>query len=124
MSQVKKVCGKKCKGLILDKERGVYCQHIERKLPKLSKQSVKAYPSCKIDSYGLFTQALVSEKQLEQRLLEFGLSEFEVEMLLLRFIEKKPMSEIVEIQGWTSLSSANYYLKKSLKRLREGRFSV
>ncbi len=119
-------CEKRCKGVIVDKLRGVYCGHIEGKMPKRSKQSIKAYLTDRIDGYWLEAEEKdreISEYEIVTYLKRFGLDPYEVELLMLRFIENKSMKDIVKEQGWVSVTSANYYFRTILKKLREGGFS-
>lgn len=121
-----KFCEKRCVGRIVDAKRGIYCKCIEKKLPKPSKQSVKAYPTEKIDDFWLrqeISQDGVPEEQILYKLRKFGLDPYEVELLMLRYVEGFSMKKIVVEQGWLSIGSANHYLHKALAKLRAGKFS-
>lgn len=122
----KKRCVRGCPGRIVDKARGIYCPHIEAKLPKISKDSVKATPKENIENYsGQFENNLreLPGCEVELKLKRFGLDDFEVELLMLRFVEARPMVEVVKEQGWINVNSANYYLKCTLDKLRRARFT-
>lgn len=120
-------CVKNCKGRILNKARGVYCRHIERKLPRLNRQSIKAIRFQFIDELSgrdAFSSDRVPELELIAKLSKAGLSAHEIELIMCRFIDKRPMSEIVIEQGWLSVNSANHYLRRALKILRNGGFKL
>lgn len=125
MKKAQPLCDKRCRGRILNKEKGVYCPHIEAKLPRISKNSIKAIYSDKIDSYGelkLEDTRGLSEPELRLKLSKAGLSDFEVELLFLRFIEKKSIKVILKEQGWLNVNSCNHFLRGALKKLRLGGF--
>lgn len=61
--------------------------------------------------------------KLVNQLIEFGLDPYQVDLVILRVVEKKSMKEIVKELGWRSTDSANYHLKKALKMLRERNFN-
>lgn len=103
----------------------MYCNHIEDKLPKSNQASVQAYPTDRIDDYWIkteFSKKQLTLEQVEARLKGFGLGDFEIELLMLKYIDLKKMAEIVKIQGWVNINSASHYLRQTLKKLREGRF--
>lgn len=119
----KKVCEKKCKGIILDKIKGVYCSHIEKRMPKNSRQSVNARMVGYIDDLGVPSDSSPEERdKIEIRLRKFGLSPYEIELLMSRYGEGNPMSVVIEQQGWISVNSAAHYLRTALKKLRDGGF--
>jgi hypothetical protein len=65
-----------------------------------------------------------SSAEVEVSLYRFGLKTYEVELVMMRYISGKKMRDIVETQGWVSVSSANYHLKKVMAKLRKGRFHL
>jgi hypothetical protein len=64
----------------------------------------------------------LSENAIIARLRRFGLDPYEVELLMLRFVEQKTMKEIVKEQGWTNVNSVNYFLRRVLTKLRKAGF--
>ncbi len=118
-------CETNCCGRIVNKEKGIYCHHIESKMPKGSKQSIKAIYSDRIEDYWLreqFEQRPLHPDEVELKLKRFGLDKYEVELLMLRYVENKPMKDIVKEQGWVNMNSATHYLRSSLRKLRDGGF--
>lgn len=96
-------------------------------MPKMSKNSVKAFYTGRIDEFWLKEQIdnrEVPEWEIGVKMRNFGLNEFEIELLLSRYVENKSMLDIVAEQGWQSLNSASHYLKSALKKLRDGGFSI
>lgn len=43
---------------------------------------------------------------------------------MLRYVDDMQMKEIVKEQGWVNASSAGYFLKKTLAKLRLGGFRL
>jgi hypothetical protein len=64
----------------------------------------------------------LSENAIIARLRKFGLDPYEVELLMLRFVEQKTVKDIVKEQGWTNVNSANYFLRRVLTKLRKAGF--
>lgn len=58
------------------------------------------------------------EAQMVQKLKNAGLEDYEVELVILRFIEDKSMIDVMNETGWLSINSANYYLRKAMRKLR------
>lgn len=71
-----------------------------------------------------FTDEALNEEDLILQLNAFGIDPFEVELVLARFLERKSMRVIMEEQGWLNLNSANYYLRRTLAKLRHGGFKI
>lgn len=92
-------------------------------MPTYDNESRGSSPSARIDNYsqGLWAPQ-APRPDAEKDLARFGLDPFEVELIMARFVDGKPMKQIVKDQGWLNSSSANYFLRKVLKKLREGRF--
>lgn len=127
MKKVLPPCKKSCKGYVVDSRRGQYCPCIEKKLPKSSRQSVKALYSGRIEEYWLreeFSRKARTVEAIERKLQRFGLSPYEVELIMLRYVDDMQMKEIVKEQGWVNASSAGYFLKKTLAKLRLGGFRL
>jgi hypothetical protein len=95
-------------------------------MPKQSNQSIKAFrPYNNIEELGSWANdSEASIEEIEWKLRKFGLDAHEVELIMLRFMDGKSMIQIVKQQGWTNIDSANYYLKKTLKKLRDGGFKL
>ncbi len=121
----KKPCEKNCKGQILSKTKGVYCDHIEKELPQLDRSSIRAHNVSYIDSFWkplIEGTPRLSEKEITRQLYDFGLGVYEVELLLARFLEDKRLEALAKEQGWVSTRSASYHLKETIKKLRKGGF--
>lgn len=91
--------------------------------------SVRGLLTDKIEKYaGTFAlyKSTTEEKikNIQKKLIQAGLSQFEVELLMSRFIEEKSFKEIVKEQGWTSLGSASHYLRSALSKLKKGNFEL
>lgn len=96
-------------------------------MPKPSRQSVKAYPSDRIQDYWIkeeLYERTLSEYEVQAKLRKFGLDPYEAELIILRYIEEKSMQDIVKEQGWLNISSASHYLRRTLSKLREGKFTL
>jgi hypothetical protein len=122
-----KPCGKSCKGKILNGDKGIYCKHIEDKLPKPTNQSVKAFAYGRIEDLWLkiaFREARVPEEVIVERLKQAGLGVYEIELLMLRYVEGKSMKTIVAEQGWLNKDSASHFLRKALSSLRKVGFTL
>lgn len=112
---------------MVDKYRGVYCPHIEALLPKSPRVSVKARNTGYIDNLKPQKEVQIEEApavDVEKRLKQFGLSEYEIELVALRFLEGLPMPEITLKQGWLNVNSATHYLRLTLAKLRERKFRL
>lgn len=57
-----------------------------------------------------------------EKLYYYGLQEYEVELIVARVLDNKPISVIVEEQHFISGNSVNYHFKKALKKLKERGF--
>ncbi len=55
---------------------------------------------------------------------KYGLTAHEIKLVYYRAVKEMPFENIVKKQGWVSRGSAEYYYKKALKKLREGRFTL
>ena len=120
-------CEKNCKGRILDSGKGIYCRCIESKLPKRNKGSVQAISTDGIERYHQafeYPDADLTSKEIEASLRRHGLDEYEIKLVMARFVEDLTVKEIVETQGWTNSNSANYYIRSVLLKLRERRFTL
>jgi hypothetical protein len=125
--QLADTCEPGCKGTIVNKAKGQYCSCIESQMPNRKLKSKKEFYTNRIDDFWIqddFYNREVSETDVVDQLVEFGLDPHEVELLVLRYIENKSMIEIVKLQGWLKLESANYYLRKTLAKLRAGSFKL
>src|SRR6185295_14230324 len=99
----KKGCERSCPGVIVNKAEGRYCPHIEAKMPKPSRQSVKDRSYGDVNWFSkLLYDRETSVAVIEAKLRAFGLREYEVEVLMLRYAENKTASEIMKELGWTS----------------------
>lgn len=127
----------------INTERNKLCACWEAKMPKKSKASIAALsvtnldkppkpPNPKRKSAGQTevrriqppSRLHVPEHKLVQRLKECGLSEAEVEMVLLRFWDAKKNSEIAELYGITDHRRASEALKKIFKKLKAAGFTL
>lgn len=124
-------CEPGCEGKILPS--GYYCQCLEAKLPKPSGRSVKLYTQgLSIESAATVNSAYPLYKStteprianLIDQLYRYGLEEFEVELIIARFIEEKTLREIRTELGWTSHSSIDHHLKQTLKKLKKRGFTL
>lgn len=118
-----KSCKKDCKGLIVDKDKGIYCRHLEAKLPTMARAS-KVSRNYNIENFPETNKARSSESKILLKLIKHGLDPHEVELIMLRYVENKTVKEIVKEQGWLSLNSCNYHLRKALNKLRDGKFNL
>lgn len=66
----------------------------------------------------------LSIEQIEMKLKQFGLEQYEVELIVRRILDGQGLAEIVDEQGWTNKNSANYFLRKALTKLRKGGFTL
>lgn len=121
------VCKRGCKGRIVGKGR--YCSCLEKKLPKNGRKSVAVQYtdqierfSGPIEAYQAFAE--LPQEQVIARLRNFGLREFEIELLVARFYENLTFGEIVKKYSWTSIGSASHAYKATLKTLRERGFKI
>lgn len=125
-----KKCTKHCEGYIVNSATGEYCPHIEAKLPKpFTGTSVRSHPSLFIDKmsrtcdlYPSTTETRI--KYMERRLFNYGLSKFEVDLLVARYVEEKTMEDIKKEQNWTSRGSLSHFLRETLKKLRKLEFKL
>lgn len=122
-------CNKSCKGRIISD--GKYCNCIEKRLPRISRRSVKARsidPNIIQNIMITPLSDIIPKREdmqfTQYKLRKFGLSEFEVILILSRFYEGKTFEEIVKEQCWRSISSVEYYFKRVLSKLRKGKFKL
>lgn len=80
-NKLKARCNKTCKGIILDKERGIYCKHIERKMPKASRNSIDAFSfGSRIDNMADNKKNISSEDEIEKALIDKGFDNNEIDL--------------------------------------------
>lgn len=126
MKKDRKNCEEGCLGRITHKEKGIYCKHIEDRLPKPGTHSVKLYTTQYIENFS--ERKYMTVEYLEKRLVEYGLGPYEVDVIMSRIIEGKSMKQIIAEQKknkeptWLSTNSAGYHLKAALKKLRDAGF--
>jgi len=65
----------------------------------------------------------ISQRQLVAKLREFGLEDYEVEMIQDRYFSELRWEDIVKKRGWASSGAASYVLKRVLSKLRKRGFS-
>lgn len=96
-------------------------------MPKPSKQSVQAFVATQIENYSLpkeFWDRTMEDHEIEARLRKFGLDNFEVELVMLRYIDNMTMKDIIEAQGWVSVNSVAHHLRSALRKLRKAGFTL
>lgn len=106
---------------------GIYCECLEKRLPKPSKRSIKAFPSDQIARFGKNDPKTTLHEEYEavyQALIEFGLDKHEVELIMAYCVEGKPMKVVLKELGWISPNQVGYYVNKALQRLRDGGFTL
>lgn len=111
------------------KHDGKYCECIESLLPKTGKSSISASSvgdnieraSASIAEWESTPE--MSQRQLVAKLREFGLEDYEVEMIQDRYFSEQKWAEIVKRRGWASSGAASYVLKRILSKLRKRGFS-
>jgi len=97
--------------------------HYEAQTPKQKRNVPLQFYGTMIDSMAQKTpKRELSENAIIVRLRRFGLDPYEVELLMLRFVEQKTMKDIVKEQGWTNVNSVNYFLRRVLTKLRKAGF--
>lgn len=122
---VKKLCGRRCRGRILNKEKGLYCPHIEVKLPKLTKQSLYADPSDVIDRHSLSLWGRHQERSIHdivRTLSRYGLAIHEIKLVYYRAIIGMDFKRIAKKTKWVNADAASYHYRQALKKLRNGGF--
>lgn len=113
-------CPKKCKGVNLGSR---YCWHLERRLPSLKKtKSVDAKAiGGRIEQahkHFEYPKAAASREELELKLVNIGLKEWEIELVVGRIVDGKTLEEF----KWQSEGSVRYHLKRIFKLLKERGF--
>lgn len=117
-------CEKRCLGRIINKERGIYCVHIEKKLPKPSRQSIKAYFTAEIERYSTANPKRNAKSlgDIISTLARFGLGLYEIKLIYYRAIKDMSFVALAKKQGWLNEHSAAYHYRKAIKKLRERGF--
>lgn len=99
-----------------------YCDCIESQLPNLNqRQSVKAIPIPDIERHARGDSSPTPESnttRMLEKLDRCKLESWEKELIIDRFVEGKTLQQIMMDQGWTSVGSAEYHLKKTLNKLK------
>ena len=118
----------KCSKPMVNKD-GTYCWCWEKQISPLRNrrkdvptsvgEAIEQYPSPEAIS-PLTLQGKVNWRTLLQ---DSGLEPFEVELVIAKNLLGLTMNQIVKVQHWTSLGSANYHYRNSLKKLRKRGFS-
>lgn len=112
----------------MDAKKGQYCRHIEKKLPKMpAREHRNTYSTGFIEAYGYDPFNAVRQTtwyEIQTSLRKFGLTDYEIELLMLRVIDGHGAKAVMKKQGWLSLNSLSYHLKKVLKKLRDGKFRL
>lgn len=117
-------CERGCKGRVIDKDRGRYCKHIEKKLPKLSGKSIKGIPSSPLlDNFGKPAEKPLSAEAVSTELRNYGIEPEIVEILMMRFVDRKRLTDIAKETGWLSVDSLSYHIKQALAKLRKAGFA-
>lgn len=121
----KNSCPKHCEGLIVDKKRGRYCAHIERKMPKSSRQSVdlvfrKSIENLSSNGTG-YSSGQDSVSDVVGTLYELGLNETEVNLILDRYIHNMSYEDIRRDMRWVSSDHAQRSLNQVINKLRKAR---
>lgn len=128
MKKAQLVCEKSCQGRIINKERGVYCDHIESRINRSKRQSIKASYYGNIDAMWVMNEKHTSLLEIEEKLRMFGLDHYEIDLIIARVVEGKSMKQLIAEQirnkepAWLTANSAGYHYKKALKKLRIGKF--
>lgn len=91
--------------------------------------SLKAHLTDKIERFSAGYELYNSSTEerinyIKKKLILSGLSKYEVELVMSRIIEEKPLKQIVDEQGWTSVSSASHFLRSIFRKLREKGFNL
>lgn len=112
----------------MDRYNGIYCDHIENKLPKPSKQSVdlkKGYRWFGDEAMDCFKPYReLSIRQLVREFAKNGLTVHEIKLVYYRAFKGRSFKYIVDKQGWVSIKNASYHYKRALEKLRRGGFSI
>lgn len=85
----------------------VYVEDIDR-LPKELLDTIGFLPSITEDNYNDFVDALI----------EHGLVEHEVELIIERYLNNKSWGEIRDSLGWTSVYGARQVLQRAINKLK------
>lgn len=128
MKKLNEPCQKACKGRVLNAKRGKYCDCIERKLGESKRSSIRARNightinevSESIPSWKTETER--SKKEVTAHLALYGLADYEIEMIWLRFFEEVPFKDLVKQGGWTSVGAAAYFYRQTISKLRKRGF--
>jgi hypothetical protein len=102
------------------------CPHLEKLLPsaEAGKDGRKLVYSDNIDALStFFYDYLPSTTDAEVRnfvtkLQKYGLQDYEVEILVERFVNNKTIKEITDESGYTSPGAAFYIIKKAIEKLK------
>ena len=120
-----KRCEKQCRGVIVNKARGIYCDHIERKMPKMSKQSIKAVMSEHIHRYDKGMWPLKTERTLKEllgALAKHGLDINEIRLVYYRGVKNKLFKDLARKLRITSERQASRYYHQAIEKLRRRGF--
>lgn len=93
-----------------------------RSLKVLLVEDITQFDTSMVLSWGSTTEIKIF--RLQKVLEKFGLEEYEVELIMDKFVAELTLHEIVKIQGWTSTGSCNYSLKQALTKLKERGFKL
>ena len=136
MTKLKEPCPKDCKGRIVNAKSGKYCECIEAKLREPKRTCVSArgvgqhinefapyIGEAAEDSWFREEKAEKSKEEVTAHLKLYGLADFEIEVIWLRFYEEMKFRDIVKELGWTSTGAAAHYYKQALAKLRKRGFT-
>lgn len=111
-------CGKGCKGVIVDKDGGIYCKHIERKLPK-SKPIRAWFMGSDVER----VKDRSERKPLNVNLIVAGLKdrgfeEWEIDLIVEKALKDKALIDIKNEDNWKSMNEISYRWHQLLKKLK------
>lgn len=114
---------------MVNRFRGFYCKCWEKKIPSLrgtSSVEARTYGGSieKFSDSFPWADTDLTTEEIAKKLVDAGLEQHEVDLVVARFIEQLPLKEIVQVQGWTSEGSVKHFLKKALVHLRKVNFKL